>query len=99
MNKSPSTIGYELQCGTPTYSDRVNKPSYSAKRGVAVYRKNHSRCRRFKGKPRLHKRKYLKSIKACSKEVAERIVFGHWESDIVLGLKKKDESILFTIVE
>ncbi len=55
--------------------------------------------RRPKGKPRLHKRTYENSIEARPKEVDERIVFGHWESDTVLGLKKKGENAIFTIVE
>ncbi len=171
LNCSPSTIGYELQRGTPAYSGRGRKPTYSAKRGGVVYKENRSRCRRPKavlitspfidwmaeqvrnhkwsfdvcvghakllpnfknyaipstktlynllwkgelpltlfelpevlsrrpkGKPRLRKRTYGKSIEARPKEVDERIVFGHWESDTVLGLKKKGENAIFTIVE
>lgn len=45
---SPSTVGYELKRGTPEYSGRGRKPSYSAKRGDAVYRQNRRRCRRPK---------------------------------------------------
>ncbi len=37
---SPSTVGYELKRGSPEYSGRGRKPSYSAKRGDAVYRQN-----------------------------------------------------------
>ena len=39
LNCSPSPIGYELRCGTPQYSGRGRKPSYSARRGATVYRK------------------------------------------------------------
>lgn len=46
INCSPSTVGYELKRGTPSYSGRGRKPSYSAKRGAAVYLSNRSRCRR-----------------------------------------------------
>ena len=49
---SPSTVGYELKRGTPPYSGRGRKPSYSAKRGAAVYKANRSRCRRPKTVPR-----------------------------------------------
>lgn len=46
VNCSPSTVGYELARGTPTYSGRGRKPGYSAKRGAAVYKVNRSRCHR-----------------------------------------------------
>ena len=45
---SPSTVEYELQRGTAEYSGRGRKPSYSAKRGGKIYRKNRRRCRRPK---------------------------------------------------
>ncbi len=48
LNCSPSTVGYELQRGTRTYSGRGRKPGYSAKRGGAAYKANRSRCRRPK---------------------------------------------------
>ena len=48
LNCSPSTIGYELKRGTPTYTGRGRKPCYSAKRGGAVYKANRTRCRRSK---------------------------------------------------
>ena len=168
---SPSTVGYELKRGTPTYSGRGRKPGYSAKRGAAVYKANRSRCRRPKtvprdslfirwmvtkvrgnkwsmdtcvgraklkrvfpaatipstktlynllwkgelplslfevpealsrrqrGKPRISKRLNGKSIDERPVEVAQRTTFGHWESDTVLGKKKKGEAAVFTIVE
>lgn len=46
INCSPSTVGYELKRGTPSYSGRGRKPSYSAKRGAATYRENRRRCHR-----------------------------------------------------
>ena len=52
INCSPSTVGYELRRGTPTYSGRGRKPGYSAKRGAAVYKANRSRCHRPKSIPR-----------------------------------------------
>lgn len=36
INCSPSTIGYELQRGTPEYCGRGRKPGYSEKRGVTA---------------------------------------------------------------
>lgn len=171
INCSPSTVGYELRRGTPEYSGRGRRPSYSAKHGAAVYRSNRAHCRRPKshlanssflrwaaeklcihnwsfdtcvgharllkrfegqtipctktlynllwsgelpitpfqlpevlsrrlhGKPRISKRLYGKSIDLRPEEVAERIQFGHWESDTVLGRKKKGEPATFTIVE
>ena len=38
INFSPSTVGYELRCGTPEYCGRDRKVGYSAKRGAAVYK-------------------------------------------------------------
>jgi IS30 family transposase len=55
--------------------------------------------RRQHGKPRISKRLNGKSIDLRPAEVAERIRFGHWESDTVLGRKKKGEPATFTIVE
>lgn len=52
INCSPSTVGYELKRGTPSYSGRGRKPGYSAKRGAAVYRENRRRCRRPRSVPR-----------------------------------------------
>lgn len=171
VNCSPSTIGYELRRGTPLYSGRGRKPSYSAKRGAAVYKVNRSRCRRPQtvsrdsdfirwlvervrdhkwsfdacvgyarlhqmfsaveipctktlynllwkgelpltlfelpevlgrrrhGKPRIAKRLNGRSIEERPAEVEARNTFGHWESDTVLGRKKKGEPAVFTIVE
>lgn len=168
---SPSTIGYELERGTPIYSGRGRKPCYSAKRGAAVYNANRSRCHRSKtvprssrfitwmteqvrvhkwsfdtcvgraqrlkqfepqeipctktlynllwtgdlplslfelpevlsrrrhGKPRISKRLCGKSIDERPSEVSERTTFGHWESDTVIGRKRKGEPAVFTIVE
>ncbi len=168
---SPSTIGYELERGTPVYSGRGRKPAYSAKRGTAVYKANRARCRRPKtvdrasnfirwmveqirnhkwsfdtcvgrakllnlfpkqeipstktlynllwngelpvrlfelpealsrrkrGKPRIYKRCNGKSIEERPAEIDARNTFGHWESDTVLGKKKKGEKAAFTIVE
>ena len=171
LNCSPSTIGYELKRGTTQYSGKGRKPSYSAKRGATVYRKNRSRCnrnktvdraseficwmvkqvkskkwsfdtcvgvakarnmfpntkipctktlynmlwknelpltlfdipealsRRPRGIPRLFKRQNGKSIDLRPQEVLDRNTFGHWESDTVLGCKRKGEPAIFTIVE
>ena len=55
INCSPSTVGYELRRGTAQYTGRGRKPSYSAKRGYAVYRQNRSRCHRSKTVPRSSK--------------------------------------------
>lgn len=58
----------------------------------ALRRKQH-------GKARISKRMNGKSIDLRPAEVAQRIQFGHWESDTVLGRKGKDEPAVFTIVE
>lgn len=55
--------------------------------------------RRIHGKPRIPKRQNGKSIDERPAEVAERTTFGHWESDTVIGQKKKGEPATFSIVE
>lgn len=55
--------------------------------------------RRQHGKPRISKRLNGKSIDERPLEVTERTTFGHWESDTVIGRKKKGEPVVFTIVE
>lgn len=55
--------------------------------------------RRAKGKPRVSKRLHGKSVEERPDEAAQRNTFGHWESDTVLGKKKKGEPAVFTIVE
>lgn len=55
--------------------------------------------RRQHGKPRISKRSCGKSIDERPSEVNERNTFGHWESDTVIGRKRKGEPAVFTIVE
>ena len=55
--------------------------------------------RRKHGQPRVSKRLNGKSLEERPPEVDERTTFGHWESDTVLGQKKKGEPAVFTIVE
>ena len=49
---SKNCTGFLSMHTTPDYWGRGRKPSYSAKRGSAVYRNNRSRCRRSKSVPR-----------------------------------------------
>ena len=53
----------------------------------------------MEGKSRVSKRLNGKSIEERPDEVTQRNTFGHWESDTVLGKKKKGEPAIFTIVE
>ncbi len=55
--------------------------------------------RRSNRKPRLPKHSFGKSIDERQPEVADRTSFGHWESDTVLGRKRRGEPAVFTIVE
>lgn len=55
--------------------------------------------RRQRGKPRISKRQNGKSIDDRPIEVEKRTTFGHWESDTVVGRKKKGEPAVFTLVE
>lgn len=55
--------------------------------------------RRRRGKPRISKRLCGRSIDERPPEVDARNTFGHWESDTVIGRKRKGEPAVFTIVE
>ena len=55
--------------------------------------------RRKRGVPRIFRRQNGKSIDTRPQEVLDRNTFGHWESDTVLGRKRKGEPAVFTIVE
>lgn len=55
--------------------------------------------RRQHGKPRIPKRLNGKLIDERPAIVSERTQFGHWESDTVMGKKKKGEPAVFTMVE
>lgn len=48
---------------------------------------------------RQHKKKLGRSIEERPKEINERNEFGHWECDLVLGHKTKDDSVLLTLSE
>lgn len=171
LNCSLSTVGYELQRGTPSYKGRGRHPVYSAKRGAAVYKEHRKKChrpwridrnsrfvqwmvkqirshkwsfdtcvgyarkhhlfptnqipctktlynmlwanelpltlfdvpealgRRKRRISKIHKRKNGKSIDLRPQEVDTRSEFGHWESDTVIGRKRKQDPAVFTIVE
>ena len=46
-----------------------------------------------------HKKKLGTSISQCPIDIDNRIEFGHWEIDSVIGEKSKDDNVLLTIVE
>lgn len=48
---------------------------------------------------RLHKKKLGRSIEERPKEIESRDEFGHWECDLVLGNKTRDDQVLLTLVE
>ena len=48
---------------------------------------------------RKNKKKLGRSIEQRSQEVNKRDVFGHWECDLVLGHKTKDDEVLLTLSE
>lgn len=50
-------------------------------------------------KPRIPKRQSGRSIDDRPAEVEKRNTFGHWESDTVIGRKKKGEPAVFSMVE
>ena len=55
--------------------------------------------RRKRRVPRIRKRMSGKSIDLRSQEFDSRNQFGHWESDMVIGRKRKSEPAAFTIIE
>lgn len=48
---------------------------------------------------RKNKKKLGRSIEERSKEIEQRNEFGHWECDLVLGHKTKDNQVLLTLCE
>lgn len=48
---------------------------------------------------RRNKRKLGRSIEERPAEIKTRAEFGHWECDLVLGSKTKDDSVLLTLIE
>src|SRR5699024_9951474 len=48
---------------------------------------------------RKNKKKLGRSIEQRPQEVNKRDVFGHWECDLVLGHKTKDDEVLLTLSE
>ncbi len=48
---------------------------------------------------RKNKKKLGRSIEERSKEISEHNEFGHWECDLVLGHKTKDDEVLLTLSE
>lgn len=48
---------------------------------------------------RNNKRKLGRSIEERPEHINDRDEFGHWECDLVLGAKTKDDDVLFTMIE
>lgn len=48
---------------------------------------------------RKNKKKLGRSIEERPKEIDQRNEFGHWECDLVLGHKTKDDQVLLTLSE
>src|SRR5699024_12874689 len=48
---------------------------------------------------RKNKKKLGRSIEERPKEINKRNEFGHWECDLVLGHKSKDDEVLLTLSE
>lgn len=82
VNCSASTVGYELQRGTPAYTGRGRKPGYSARRGEAIYKANRSHCRRPKSLSR--NSKFLRWM-------AEKIQNHGWSIDTCVGRAKLEK--------
>ena len=52
-----------------------------------------------KHKSRMNKKKLGRSIEERPKEIESREEFGHWECNLVLGAKTKDDKVLLTLAE
>ena len=81
LNCSPSTIGYELRRGTPTYSGRGRRAEYSAKRGEAVYKQNRSRC---------HRPKFVLRDSNFIRWMIEKVRKAHWSFDVCVGYARRN---------
>ena len=80
---SPSTISYEVRRGTVTLY-RGKQKRYKADHGQSVHK---------------NKKKLGRSIEERPKEINDRKEFGHWECDLVLGHKTRDDQVLLTLSE
>lgn len=66
--------------------------------------KNHALPEKLKRKTKKHrsrmnKKKLGRSIEERPQAIESREEFGHWECDLVLGAKTKDDQVLFTLAE
>ncbi|MBW7985809.1 IS30 family transposase [Lactobacillus helveticus] len=66
--------------------------------------KNYDLPEKLKRNTKLHhvrqnRKKLERSIEERSKEIEQRSKFGHWECDLVLGHKTKDDQVLLTLSE
>ncbi|MCT0165491.1 IS30 family transposase, partial [Lactobacillus helveticus] len=66
--------------------------------------KNYDLPEKLKRNTKLHhvrqnKKKLGRSIEERSKEIEQRSEFGHWECDLILGHKTKDDQVLLTLSE
>lgn len=55
--------------------------------------------KRSKIATKTNKKKLGTSIEERPEKVNRRMVFGHWEIDLVLGKKNKNEAVILTLVE
>ncbi len=82
----------------------VLKPLYNYVDQGLVYIHNYDLPEKLKHNTELHrvrknKKKLGRSIEERHKEINERNEFGHWECDLVLGHKNKDNEALLTLSE
>lgn len=55
--------------------------------------------KRSKSNPKTHQKTLGKSIEERPERINDRSEFGHWEIDLVLGKKTKNEAVVMTLVE
>jgi transposase, IS30 family len=93
VNCSASTVLNELRRGTPPRTgSRGRPPSYSAKRGQAIYNANRSHC---------HKPHKAETLPAFMKWVVEQVREHHWSLDACVGYARlhrlfKDDEMICT---
>lgn len=98
-------FGKALQEGSFSRKEMVcTKTLYNYVSSGLLRIKNHNLPEKLSRKPKKHrdkenKRKLGRSINERSDVVNERKEFGHWECDLVLGAKTKDDQVLLTLLE
>lgn len=100
-----ASVGHALRKGLFSGNDMVcTKTLYNYTDLELINIKNYELPEKMRRRPkhsrvRENKRVLGKSIEDRPKEIEKRDEFGHWEIDLVIGSKTKDDSVLLTMTE